>query len=62
MPLQTHIRSPLSLVGCTTSVTFCYKDYRHSGPQHQQVMTLDAHEFMRRFLLHVLRSPLLAPC
>jgi len=35
-------------------VTFRYKDYRRSGPQRQQVMTLDAHEFMRRFLLHVL--------
>jgi len=35
-------------------VTFHYKDYRRSGPQRQQVMTLDAHEFMRRFLLHVL--------
>jgi Putative transposase len=35
-------------------VTFRYKDYRRSGPERQQVMTLDAHEFMRRFLLHVL--------
>ena len=35
-------------------VTFRYKDYRRSGPQRQQVMTLDVHEFMRRFLLHVL--------
>jgi Putative transposase len=36
------------------SVTFRYKDYRRSGPQRQQVMTLDVNEFMRRFLLHVL--------
>jgi hypothetical protein len=36
------------------SVAFRYKDYRRSGPQRQQVMTLDTHEFMRRFLLHVL--------
>ena len=35
-------------------VTFRYKDYRRSGAERQQVMTLDAHEFMRRFLLHVL--------
>ena len=35
-------------------MTFHYKDYRRSGPGRQQVMTLDAHEFMRRFLLHVL--------
>ena len=35
-------------------VTFRYKDYRRSGSQRQQIMMLDAHEFMRRFLLHVL--------
>src|SRR5208337_715409 len=35
-------------------VTFRYKDYRRTGPERQQVMTLDTHEFMRRFLLHVL--------
>jgi hypothetical protein len=35
-------------------VTFRYKDYRRNGPERHQVMTLAAHEFMRRFLLHVL--------
>jgi hypothetical protein len=35
-------------------VTFRYKDYRRTGPDRQQVMTLHPHEFMRRFLLHVL--------
>ena len=35
-------------------VTFRYKDYRRSGPERQQVMTLAADEFIRRFLLHVL--------
>ncbi len=35
-------------------VTFQYKDYRRSGPERRQVMTLHPHEFMRRFLLHVL--------
>ena len=35
-------------------VTFRYKDYRRDGPERQQVMTLEVHEFMRRFLLHVL--------
>ena len=35
-------------------VTFRYKDYRRNGSQRHQIMTLDAHEFMRRFLLHVL--------
>jgi hypothetical protein len=37
-----------------TGVTFRYKDYRRSGPERQQVMTLAADEFIRRFLLHVL--------
>ena len=35
-------------------VTFRYKDYRRSGPERQQVMTLSTDEFIRRFLLHVL--------
>lgn len=33
-------------------VAFRWKDYRHSG--RTKVMTLDAHEFIRRFLLHTL--------
>jgi hypothetical protein len=33
-------------------ITFRYKDYRHDGEQKN--MTLDADEFIRRFLLHVL--------
>jgi hypothetical protein len=36
------------------SVTFRYKDYRRSSADRQQVMTLAADEFIRRFLLHVL--------
>ena len=35
-----------------TDVTFRWKDYRHHGKA--KVMTLDAHEFIRRFLLHTL--------
>ena len=35
-------------------VTFRYKDYRRDGANRQQVMTLAADEFIRRFLLHVL--------
>jgi hypothetical protein len=35
-------------------VTFRYKDYRRHGADRQQVMTLAADEFIRRFLLHVL--------
>ena len=36
------------------AVTFRYKDYRRSGADRQQVMTVAADEFIRRFLLHVL--------
>src|SRR5712672_593420 len=35
-------------------VTFKWKDYRLDGPQRYGVMTLDTHEFIRRFLMHVL--------
>jgi Putative transposase/Transposase zinc-binding domain len=35
-------------------VTFRYKDYRREGSSRQQVMALHPHEFMRRFLIHVL--------
>ena len=37
-----------------TGVTFRYKDYRRDGPERQRIMTLAPHEFIRRFLLHVL--------
>ena len=36
------------------SVTFKTKDYRIEGPDRYTTMTLDAAEFIRRFLLHVL--------
>jgi hypothetical protein len=37
-----------------TSVTFKVKDYRVEGPGRYTTMTLGTHEFIRRFLLHVL--------
>jgi hypothetical protein len=37
-----------------TGVTFKYKDYRIEGPGRCKTMTLHAHEFIRRFLTHVL--------
>ena len=41
------------LVGITdTAVAFRWRDYRHHGKA--KVMTLKAHEFIRRFLLHTL--------
>jgi hypothetical protein len=35
-------------------VTFRYKDYRRDGAERYGTMTLGTHEFIRRFLLHVL--------
>jgi Putative transposase/Transposase zinc-binding domain len=37
-----------------TAVTFKVKDYRIEGPGRYKTMTLDPHEFIRRFLIHVL--------
>ena len=37
-----------------SGVTFRYKDYRRDGQARYRTMTLAAHEFIRRFLLHVL--------
>jgi hypothetical protein len=37
-------------------VTFRWKDYRAEGRTRHKTMTLTSHEFMRRFLLHVLPS------
>jgi hypothetical protein len=38
------------------AVTFRWKDYRATGRTRYKAMTLEAGEFMRRFLLHVLPS------
>ena len=37
-------------------VTFKWKDYRIEGRDRYKQMTLDTHEFIRRFLIHVLPS------
>jgi len=43
------------LLACDgNTVTFKWKDYRAKGRQRYKAMTLDAHEFIRRFLIHVL--------
>ena len=39
-------------------VAFRWKDYRHGG--RTKIMTLDAHEFIRRFLLHTCRTASIA--
>ena len=35
-------------------VSFQWKDYRHENRQTSKVMAIDAHEFIRRFLIHTL--------
>src|SRR5262249_50395360 len=43
------------LIACDEKgVTFKWKDYRIEGPERYKVMTLAIHEFIRRFLIHVL--------
>ena len=43
------------LIACNEKgVTFKWKDYRCEGPDRYKVMTLPTHEFIRRFLIHVL--------
>jgi hypothetical protein len=43
------------LIACDDKgVTFKWKDYRIEGPDRYKVMTLATHEFIRRFLIHVL--------
>jgi DNA-directed RNA polymerase subunit RPC12/RpoP len=37
-------------------VSFLWRDYAHGG--EQKIMTISAHEFLRRFLLHVLPTGL----
>jgi Putative transposase len=37
-----------------SGVTFKWKDYRIEGPTRYKTMTLPTHEFIRRFLMHVL--------
>ena len=45
-------RRLISVTG--NNVTFKYKDYRIDGPGRYRTMTVHPHEFIRRFLIHVL--------
>src|SRR3984893_12910533 len=43
------------LIACDDKgVTFKWKDYRLEGCERYKVMTISIHEFIRRFLIHVL--------
>jgi Putative transposase len=47
------------LIACDDKgVTFKWKDYRLEGRERYKVMTLATHEFIRRFLIHVLPAGL----
>jgi hypothetical protein len=52
LPVHPDNRTYSELVGMC--VTFKVKDYRIEGPGRYTTMTLDVHEFIRRFLIHVL--------
>jgi hypothetical protein len=50
----TH-RSNRRLIACDQKgVSFKWKDYRFEGRERYKIMTLATHEFIRRFLMHVL--------
>jgi hypothetical protein len=42
------------IAAAETGITFKYKDYRVEGASRYKIMTLATHEFIRRFLMHVL--------
>src|ERR1700730_11220246 len=52
-PPRRHLKSPLDRMR-DKGVTFKWKDYRLEGRERYKVMTLATHEFIRRFLIHVL--------
>ena len=55
-PTASPSPTPASSRSTTSGVTFKWKDYRSKGRDRLKAMTLDAAEFIRRFLLHVLPS------
>jgi hypothetical protein len=57
LSLYTHrvaISNRRLIAADQTGVTFTWKDYRIEGPGRYKTMTLPTHEFIRRFLTHVL--------
>ena len=50
------VSSPCVLSSRTSVSNGIVKDYRINGNDRYKTMTLDAHEFIRRFLMHVLPS------
>jgi hypothetical protein len=54
---RVHISNRRLVALNDKGVTFKLKDYRLEGRERYGVMTLDTHEFIRRFLMHALRRP-----
>jgi Putative transposase/Phage integrase, N-terminal SAM-like domain len=52
--IMTGVKFLLRVTLNQSSVTFRYKDYCIDGPGRSKTMTLPTHEFIRRFLMHVL--------
>jgi hypothetical protein len=52
--LGVSIEQSLQIACDEKGVTFKWKDYRLEGPERYKVMTLPIHEFIRRFLIHLL--------
>ena len=52
--LRSAIANSRLISANQTGVTFKWKDYRIEGPGRYKTMTLPTHEFIRRFLIHVL--------
>ena len=53
-PPRRHLQQPADRRRREPASRSAYKDYRIEGPDRYKTMTLDAAEFIRRFLLHVL--------
>ena len=57
LPRYTHrvaISNRRLVAADNTSIAFRWKDYRINGPGRWKTMRLPPHEFIRRFLMHVL--------
>src|ERR1700739_1515633 len=53
-PHRVAISNPRLVAADNTSIAFRWKDYRINGPGRWKTMRLHPHEFIRRFLMHVL--------
>ena len=52
--LSSSCQAAAAVAADNTSIAFRCKDYRINGPGRWKTMRLHPHEFIRRFLMHVL--------